>query len=170
MSLKAFIVVGLMVLIVCGVLYVSLNPIQVLIIEVAYTATPVIQDNMLKDVNFNFKVDRYFSTLQGYKVMQKYSVVEGTNKLNFLDLCLNFSLSINIFNNSTNGTLWRSAEFKFSTVAERKIQFYCDKTANVTLGDKAVVVLDARLIAWYKDQAPHIDKTLHKTFTVDIPH
>lgn len=171
MSTKKLVAILLILLIVVGAIYITVNPMSVLILQIGYTTLPVATaTGTLRDVTFTFKVDRYFASVPGYQLMSGYQVVHGQNKLSFLGLELNFTLDISVYQGMENGTLWRSYHFVFSTVAERLIRIYCETPADVTLGNNATIVLDGRLVGWYKGEMPHINKVLHKTFTIDIPH
>jgi len=172
MSSKKLVVILLLAVTLITVLYVSVNPISVMVLELSYTTYPVIVNEKLQDINFTFRLDQYSRELPTYQLGQAH-VEEGSNKLSFWDLNLNFTLNVEIYREPTNQTLenrtlWRSYHFAFSSVLERKIQFYCRKPANATLGDKATIILDARLTAWYTGQEPYLDRKFQKTFTIPI--
>jgi len=169
MSVKKVVAVLLIAIIVLGVLYFTLNPISVLVIEVGYTALPILVDNELKDVEFTFRVDRFLSSMPPYELAGGPQLVVGESKLSIFGIELNLTLHIDVYNNSTNGTLWRSADFVFSSIAERKVQFFSRTPANTSLGERAVIVVDGRLMVWREGESPYIDKTFARTFTGDIP-
>jgi len=149
---------------------VLVNPTSALVLEISYTVSPVVVGYRgLHDVELDFRIDRFYESMPTYQLVGGYSVASGSNKLSlFDDVGFNFTLDASIYKDSVNGSLWRSVHFVFSTVAERKISIYLGKPSNVTMGSVAYLILDAHLVAW-REGATIIDKTLHKTFTVDIP-
>jgi len=168
MSIKKAIAVVLIFLVIGCVVYYVVNPISVLVLEVAYTTFPIMVNKQLRDIEFTFNANRYSTHIPTYQLGLQHNVVTGITKLSIIDLQLNFTIDINVFKETENGTLWRSIHLVFSSVNERKIQMYCQKPANATLGNRAVIVVDAHLVAWYKGQAPYIDKAIHKVFAIDI--
>lgn len=174
MSTKKLVAIALIAVLAVGLVYFSVNQVGILILEIGYTTFPIIVDGKLQDVDFDFRVGRHFSTVPSYQLMSRYSVLTEQNKLSIFDLQLNFTLRADVYrepDNETleNRTLWRSFNFVFSTVHERKVHIYVEKPANATIGNKATIALDARLVAWYETEAPFIDKTIHREFTIDIP-
>lgn len=172
MALNRFVAVMLICVVVVGCLILSLNPLSVLVFEIACETNPIIVARELQDIDFTWNITCRSSSIPTYQlVTQPYSVVDGSNKLSFIDLQLNFTLDITIFNGTSENQsdLWRSYHLVFSSVVDRRIQLFCERQSNVVLGDVATVVLDAKLIVWYVGQAPYIDKTIHKSFVVSIP-
>lgn len=164
-KLLAFILIGVVVV----VAFVSVNPINVLVVEVACDILPRAVSGRLKDVEFIFSADSYLDSVPTHQFMSRYSVASGTSKLSFWDIDMNLTLTISIFKDDENGSLWRSVYLLFSTVMERKIQIYMQRPSNVSIGNVIFVEVQGRFVVWEPGQTPHIDKVLHKTFTLEIP-
>lgn len=150
--------------------YVQTTAMETLVLEIAYTVMPELGEKnwILEDVDLTFEAETYFENLPSYQLQKGYHVQEGRSKIAIVDLLINFSMQIEIlpFNSLEP---WRTYMLNFSSLTERKIQVFMNRNANVTLGDKANVVIDARVVVWYKGQAPTIDKSIHKVLTVKIP-
>jgi len=168
MSLKTIAVIILIGLVVSGLLFYYVNPLSVLVLEVSYTYLPQTVNDQFHDVLFTFNVSCHNASIPTYQLANLYRVVPITNHLTILNLRLNFSLVIGVYNDIENGTLWRRITLVFSSLLERKIQIYMQKPSNVTLSGKVVVVVDAHLVAWYEGEGPFLDKSLHQAFTVNL--
>lgn len=147
--------------------YVQLESIETLVLEVAFSVIPEMGEQYLEDVDLAFEINTYLEKFPRYQIQQGYYVKQGLNKIAIIDLLVNFTLKIDVL--PLNGlTPWKSINLEFSSLLERKVRIFVER-GNVTLGEKATVVIDAHLVVWYKDQPPKIDKTLHRVFTVDVP-